>query len=126
MSGRKNNLRKFKNISSGDMSAASITSLVTNIQWLDNVGIQLNWTGTSPVGTVSVEVSADYEQDDQGNVTNAGNWVAITLSPTPSVSGNSGSIYLDLNQLSAPWIRTKYTKVSGIGTLNSFITGKQV
>lgn len=125
MSGRKNNLRLFRNIAAGDMSQATITSSVTNIQFLDNIGIQLTFTG-APVGTFEVQVSADYAQDDNGNVTNAGNWTSITLSPSPAAAGSGSTIYIDMNQLSAPWIRVKYTKTSGTGTLNGYITGKQL
>lgn len=125
MSGRKNRLVKFKTISSGDMSQATVTSSVTNIQGLDNIGIQLNFTG-SPVGTFSIQVSMDYAQDNYGNVTDAGNWVGLTLSPNPAAEGSANQIYIDLNQLSSPWIRVKYTKTSGTGTLNAFIAGKMV
>ncbi len=107
MSGRKNNLLKFKTMSAGDMSQASLISLITNIQWLDNIGIQFNFTG-SPTGDFHVEVSADYAQDNQGNVTNAGLWVPITLSPAPTASGSAGQIYINITEISAPWIRQTY------------------
>jgi hypothetical protein len=125
MSGRKNNLLKFQNITNGDMSLSEIASAVTNIQFLDNIGIQLNFSG-SPVGSFEIQVSADYAQDDQGNVQNAGNWIPLTFSIAPVASGSADQIYLDMNQLSAPWIRVVYTKDSGTGTLNSFITGKMI
>lgn len=134
MSGRKNNLLKYQSITSGDMSAASLTSAITNIQFLDNIGIQLNFSG-SPVGTFAAQISADYSQDAQGNVLVAGNWIPVTLTywdGTMYVSGTSiptsvGSpIYLDLVELSAPWIRIVYTKGSGTGTLNTFITAKML
>lgn len=122
---RKNNLLRFQNIVNGDMSQASITSTVSNIQFLDNIGIQLNFTGT-PTGSFAVQLSIDYAQDDQGNVTNAGNWVPITFTTPPVAAGAPGTIYLDLNQLSAPWIRVVYTKGSSTGTLQGFITGKML
>lgn len=135
MSSRKSNLRKFQIVTSGSMTGtATITSAVTCIQWLDNIGVQLNWT-SSPVGTFQVQVSADYEQDFEGNVTNSGNWTAIplsyllsgTMTTAATVPTSVGSpIYLDLNQLSAPWIRTVYTNASSSGTLNAFITAKMV
>ncbi len=125
MSGRKNALLKFQTITAGDMSLASITSQVTNIQFLDNIGVQLNFTG-SPVGTFAVQISADHAQDAEGNVTVAGNWIALTLSPAPVASGSSNSIYIDMQQLSAPWIRVVYTKTSGTGTLNAFICAKMI
>lgn len=131
---RKNNLRLYQSITNGNMASASLTSAVTNIQWLDNIGIQLNFTG-SPVGDFAVQVSADYAQDDNGNVTNPGNWVPLTLTylvgstfvSAQSVPTSVGSpIYLDLNELSCPWIRVVYTKTSGTGTLNAFITAKMI
>ena len=122
MSGRKNNLLKFQTVTNGDMSTTSITSAITNIQFLDNVGIQFNWTG-SPTGTFSIQVSADYAQDNNGNVTNPGNWAPLNL----SMSTTGGSpLYADLNQLSAPWIRAVYTRSAGSGTLQVFITAKMI
>lgn len=124
MSRGKNTLKKYQNVTAGDMSA-SITSPATNIQFLDNVGVQLHFTGT-PTGAFSVEVSMDHEQDSQGVVSNAGNWVALPLSPSPVASGAAGDIYIDMNQLSAPWIRTVYTRTSSTGTLASYISAKEV
>ena len=124
---KKSNL-KYQILTSGDMSTASFTSAVTNIQFLDNVGIQINYSGSSPVGNFNVQVSADYAQDSQGNVTNSGNWASIVINGSANIAvpGNSSPIYIDLNQLSAPWIRLSYTKVSGTGTANAFITAKEV
>ena len=122
---RKNTLLAYQNITNGDMSAASITSKVTNIERADNIGLQFNFTGT-PVGVFSVEVSIDFAQDYLGNVTNAGNWVPVTLDPVPVASGSAGSVYLDLHLVSFPWIRVVYTKTSGSGTLNAYISTKML
>ncbi len=120
----KNTLRQFKNIAAASMGA-SVTSTVTNIQFLDNIGIQLSFTGT-PVGTFDVQISADHAQDANGNVTVAGNWISLTLDPVPTASGSADSIYIDINQTSAPWLRVVYTRTSGSGTLNGYITAKGV
>jgi hypothetical protein len=125
MSGRKNTILQFHNIVNGDMSTPTITSAVTNIQFLDNIGIQLNFTGT-PVGTFQVQVSADYAQDNLGNVQNPGNWIPITLPITPDAGGVAGQIYIDLNQLSAPWLRVVYGSSSGTGVLNGYLTAKEL
>lgn len=111
----------------------TLTSAVTCIQWLDNIGIQFNWTG-APVGSFAIQVSADYVQDPEGRVTNPGNWIPLTLTylsapnvftSAQSVPTSVGSpIYIDLNQLSSPWIRSVYTSVSGSGILNALITAK--
>ena len=130
---RKNNLRQFKTIDAGDMSA-NITSSITNIQFLDNIGIQLNFSG-SPVGDFQIEVSADYAQDLNGAVSNPGNWTPVLLGYMLSgsytmddvIPSSVGSpVYIDLNQLSAPWIRIVYTATSGSGSLDAIITAKMV
>lgn len=124
---RKNNLQQFQTITNGNMSA-DILSPVTCIQFLDNVGIQLNFTGT-PTGTFNIQVSADYNQDNNGNVLNAGNWVTLTppaLSSVPVAAGSPDTIFIDLNQLSAPYIRVQYAATSGTGSLNAFITAKML
>lgn len=134
MSGRKNNIKQFNTVEAGDMSAASITSAVTDIQFLDDVGIQFTWSG-SPVGDFSIEVSADYSQDYQGNVQNAGHWVPLTFTywdgtqfvTDTSLPTSAGSpIYVDLALLSAPYIRSVYNRTSGTGALTTTITAKQI
>lgn len=105
--------------------ASSITSTPVENQYQDNVGIQLTWTG-SPTGPFSVQVSVDYAIDNQGNVTNAGNWVTLTLSAPIAAIGSPDTAYIDLNQLTAPYYRVVYTASSGTGTLDSYIIGKGV
>lgn len=124
---RKSNLASYQIVKNGSMGA-NITSAVTNIFFLDNIGVQLNWLGAagSAIGAFNVQVSADYEQDMFGNVTNAGNWVSIPLNPSPASASDNNSDYIDLNQLSAPWLRVTYTRTSGTGTLNAFIVAKVV
>ncbi len=121
---RSNILTPFKIVDAVSMGA-SITSAITNIQYLDNVGIQGVFTGT-PVGDFSVQVSADHAQDANGNITVAGNWVTLTLSPAPSAAGTADTFYIDLNQLSAPYVRLVYTRTSSTGTLTAYITAKHV
>lgn len=105
-------------VTNGDMSTASITSIVPPIQWQDNVGLQMVWTG-SPVGAFAVQVSMDQS-----------NWATIPSSafngtyPVPGTTTSPG--YLDLNQLSAPYIRVVYTRTSGSGTLNILMDAKGV
>lgn len=125
MSLTKGNLLKYPIFTNAAMGVGTITSLVTNVQYVDRVGIQLNFTGT-PTGTFQIQVSADYAQDINGNVTNTGTWNSIVLSSTPVASGTSGSVYVDIIATSAPWIRTQYVGTSGSGTLNGFITTKTV
>lgn len=102
--------------------AGNLASPVTNIEDVDNVGIQLNFTTADAIGTFQVQVSIDYNP-----VTPAlANWVNIALSPAPVAAGASNQIYIDMNQLSAPWIRLTYTATSGVGTLDAFLCYKEV
>jgi len=114
--------------------ATNIISAVTSLQYLDNSGIQFNFSG-SPVGTFQVQVSADYAQDSYGNVTNPGNWAPIILTyvlagvitQSTSIPTSVGSpVYVDVNQTSSPYIRAVYNAVSGSGTLNVFLTAKEL
>jgi len=125
MSGRKNTLRKFKIVSAASM-AADVTSSVTNIQFLDNIGIQVNVLSGTPTGTLQVQVSADHEQDTEGNVIVAGNWVDLVPAQQAITAGAPAQTYFDLNQLSAPWIRLKYNHTSGSGSMDAFITAKML
>lgn len=126
MSSRKNKLQTFPVIINGAMASTStLHSAPVNVEYLDNIGFQANFTGT-PVGTFSVEVSADYLQTATGVVQNSGNWIALTLSAVPAAAGAAGSIYVDVTQISAPWIRLSYTNTSSSGTLNAFATAKEI
>lgn len=121
---RKSNLVIYQTAASVSMSA-NITSSVTNINYLDNVGIQLVFTGT-PVGNFNAQVSVDYSERPDHSVINPGNWTDITFSSQPAAAAASNVIFLDMNQLSAPWIRYTYTFSSGSGILSSFIVCKMV
>jgi hypothetical protein len=133
MSGRKANLKAWQAVSNAAMTS-NITSPVSNVEFLDNCAYEFIWTG-SPTGTFSVQVSIDYNQDNNGNVTNSGNWSTVPVTywnGTAFVTGltvptSVGSpVYIDLNQMSAPWIRAAYTFASGSGTLSIWTTAKMI
>jgi len=105
--------------------ATSLTSPVVEIRNQDNVGIQLHWTG-APVGDFDFQISSDHAQDSQGNVTNAGNWVSLPLSPAISAAGSADDAYVDLNQMSAMYCRVVYTRTSGTGSLSGVIVAKGI
>ncbi len=126
MSGRKSTLRT-QMLSSVSMSS-NIVSSVTSLARLDNVGVHFIYSGT-PVGTFNVQVSADYNEMNEGGavvVLNPGNWVNMTLTPTPAAAAAADTIYIDIVPTSAPWLRTTYTASSGTGVLSYYITGKMV
>lgn len=100
--------------------SGNVTSLVTNIFNKDNIGYQLVWTGTL-AGTFAVQVSADYSP-----VTTIGTWTSITLNPVPTAAGSPDNAYIDITQISAPYIRVVFTYSSGSGNLTGTIVAKGV
>lgn len=119
-----NSLLKTHLITAASMGA-SVTSAAFPCQFQDNIGIQLDWTGT-PTGTFTVQTSVDHAQDAQGNISVAGHWITLTLSTAITAAGSADDAYIDLNQLSAPWVRVVYTRSSGTGTLDCFVAAKGV
>lgn len=116
-------------ITDGDMSTASITSDVTIIQMLSSISYGYSWTGSTPVGTLKIQVSNDYSVDAGGTVLNAGTWSTLdlvyggTIVSSIPVTGNTGNGLIDI-ETGAYAIRTVYTKSSGTGTLQCKITCK--
>lgn len=108
-------------ITDGNM-AASITSQVTVISNLSQISYDISWSGSTPVGTCTVEVSNTYSQNGDGSVRNAGNWTALPLSG--AVTGNTGTGFIDIDAIAAQAIRLVYTRVSGTGTMQASVKGK--
>ncbi len=111
-------------ITSGDMSQATITSLPTIIQKLSMISYDVSWSGTSPVGALTIQCSNTYSQNADGTVRTAGNWNTMTLNTPANVSGNSGTGFIDVDATGAYAIRLVYTKTSGTGTINAVINAK--
>lgn len=110
-------------IVNGNM-VSNITSMVTVISGLSMMSYSYTWSGTSPVGLISVQVSNDYSQNSDGSVNNAGTWTALALSVSPAVSGNTGTGFIDIDTLASYAIRTVYLPTSGTGTLNAVFKAK--
>lgn len=100
-----------KIIDNQDMSS-TFYSEVVNIQYMDNIGVQLEWTGDA-VGEFFVELSND-------KIT----WNVLPIYPYATVLGVPGSHYLDLNQLSPVYIRIRYEWSALGGICNGYITAK--
>lgn len=104
---------------------ASITGDVVEIKNQDNIGIQLHWTGT-PTGSFDFQISNNHKQDSNGNVTVAGDWITLPVMPAITAAGSADDAYVDLNQISAMYMRVVYTRTSGTGSLNAYVSGKGI
>lgn len=98
-------------ITNGSM-ATDLTSNTITCKYLDNISIQINFTG-SPNGSFAVDVSND-------NV----NFINLNLSP--AVTTSSSPIGIDINQTGFAYLRVRYVRSSGTGTLNVIVTGKSI
>lgn len=107
-------------VTNGDMSA-DITSDIQQLNQAFGYSVQANYTTSGTLGgTLSLEASVDHAQDLNGNVTNAGNWVVITNSPT--VITGAGSFIWNFSGPMYPWVRLIYVAVNGdSGVLNAFL-----
>jgi len=108
--------------SGADLSQSTVTSTVTDVRYEDNLGILVSWTGSSPSGSLQIQVSNDYN----ALTGSAGTWIALSFGSALSISGNSGSFDVSIAQLPYAYIRAVYTKVSGSGTLFANLTGKRL
>jgi hypothetical protein len=116
-------IKPYSVITDGDMSG-NITSDVTIIQNLSMISYDISWSGTSPVGALSVQVSNTYSIDPGGAVKNAGNWTTLTLSASANVSGNTGNGAIDIDATGFYAIRLVYTRTSGSGTMQAVLNAK--
>lgn len=116
-------LRPYLVITNGDMSG-TITSIVTIINNTSLMSYDISWSGTTPTGTLAVQVSNTYTQNGQGVTANPGNWTSLPLSITPTVSGNTGNGAIDIDATGFYAIRLVYTPSGGVGTMNATVSGK--
>lgn len=111
-------------INAGNMASATLTSTNADLTYVDNVSVQVTWTGTA-VGNLQVLTSNDGT-----------NWVVEVDVPAAggsttgysglAINGVAGTFRLDLNQVSAPLLRAVYTKVSSTGSLTVSASGKGI
>jgi hypothetical protein len=119
-----NTLIRYEIFLGADLSVSQISS-VTGIQFLDNLGMQINITSGTATGQFDVEVSSDYAVSEPGNVvTNGGTWGSIA-SPLINLGLPSPTL-LNLNQVPFPFMRLIWTPASGSGTCDAYIVGKSI
>jgi hypothetical protein len=92
------------------------TSAPTSVINMDKAGIYFEWSGTSPVGVLTVEARNSSD----------GNWYTLDFGSAMNISGNTGSHQIRITELLSYEIRVKYTATSGTGTATATIVMKQV
>jgi hypothetical protein len=110
---------------SASIGVATFTSSVTAIQYKDNVGYQVNFTGT-PFGVLQINASNDYNPQlpESGNPQGSsasGNWVTLT---SVSISTASSPIGFNLNQVPFAYIQCQFISGTSSGTISGWVTSK--
>lgn len=120
---RKNTVPNFPMFgASGVSMATNQTSIISNILQMDNIGIYVSWSGTSPTGSLVVEISPDYIL----NGPNTATWYPLDFGTTIAVSGNSGNDVININQNPGTWIRMRYVAAAGTGIITASLSMKSV
>lgn len=100
---------------SGSM-AASITGPVTVIDRVDQLAYQVSWASANAVGTISVQGSVD-------GVT----FYDLTFDPPlAQPESDNGGYLINLALIPFTYVRLKYTRSSGTGTLKAWLSAKGV
>lgn len=103
--GRKLVIEPVAIISAGDMSG-NINSSVVDVTHVDNAGLQVVWSASSPVGSLQVQGTIDGTN-------------FFDLLPSPlSISTATGNVYVQIAQICFASLKVVYTFTSGTGTLN--------
>lgn len=122
-------LKRFPSIN-GTSMAASINGTASIVDKISMVGFGFSWTGTTPIGALSVQVSNDYTVDAMGNPANAGSWNTVyfmaggVLVNTIALTGDTGNAFIEIPLTSAYAVRPVYTRTSGVGNLTAIVHGK--
>lgn len=93
------------------------TSLETHVKPLDTVFFQVEWSASTAVGVIKVQIPYDKVNDL---------WVDLDFASPLAVSGASGSFSIKLREVPFSRVRLQYVSTSGSGTLSAFILGKGV
>lgn len=103
-------------LSTTALTTNATTSVVRPVN-VDNIGLQVIWSAGSgsPAGTVAVNASNDGV-----------NYTTLTLSSVPAISGNSGTLLIDINQFPFTYLTATITMSAGSITAVVKATGVQL
>lgn len=95
----------------------------TDVQFLDNMGIQVIWTG-SPVGVLKVLTSNDVASPSDGIP--VVNWSELDFGTSIAIDNTNSDILININQLPFKWLAVEYVRTSGTGAITIQFTSKMV
>lgn len=110
----------------GDMSQTSITGTPTNLEGIEVISYQATYAATgTPVGTLSFQGSNNYDaQAGTGTFVDLDSTLITGLTAChPAGVAGDHLITIDTEVFKCKFIRPKYTRTSGSGTLNMWVFG---
>lgn len=115
--GAQERIKNFLSISEAAATVGDYTGAAIEPVGIDNIGVHVLWSGGSgsPAGTVAIHASIDGT-----------NYTALTLNDTPTITGNSGALLINVNQFPFPYLRPVVTLSSGTMVLTARISGAGV
>jgi len=111
----RNIIEPYKIFDNADMSANINQGLpYTTIDKIDRISIDLDWTGTAPVGELIVEVSYLIPR-----TTDYTPWRPLDFGSTIDITGNTGNHQIVIQDPPFQKIRISYVATSGTGNLTA-------
>lgn len=83
----------------------------------DEAYAEIEWIGAAPVGAITVEVASDL-------VSGASGFVALDFGSTIDITGSPGKHTIRFDKIPFSVLRVRYTRTSGTGTMNIYLSGK--
>lgn len=107
--------------------AVTFTSSTTGILYRDDVGYQVNFTG-SPQGVLQINASNDYnpQQPQTANPQNSsasGNWATLT---SVSMANVVSPVLFNLQQLPFAFIQCQFISSTASGVITGWVSTKSV
>lgn len=118
------NIAVKKILTAQDLSA-DFQSIVTNVDYLDNVGVIIKTSGVSDnTGSFGIQVRIKNTQDDQ----NYSDWSDLTLNPVPTLADTDTDFNINLKQVPFSELRVVFAVAGGTpdGTCDVWLMAKQV
>ncbi len=99
---------------SGAMSA-DITSAATILDKMDQVAIEIEWTSSDAIGVVKIQGSVDGTKFED---------IPLGPNPPPNPASDSNSFMAAMALIPFTYIRVKYVRTSGTGTMTAKLSAK--
>ena len=110
---RKSIIKPYKLFDAVSMATSS-DSLETNVEQVDKASIMVYWTGTAPVGVLTV-LAKNGSNDT---------YRALDFDEVINITGNSDYHVILMETLTFTHIKLHYEATSGVGNLTYIITAK--